>query len=93
VVNKCQAKACENNGHFNYFAIGRLVYAKLLDKNQHGRGMEESAPEILGDSRTLSFPNKGTEVDSQKGNESFPWKTSLWQSECFMTLYFQGPII
>lgn len=44
------SKACENNGYFNCFAIGRLVYAQLLDKDQHAREMEE----ILGDFRILS---------------------------------------
>lgn len=54
MASTCYSKACENNGYFNCSAIGRLAYAKLLDKDQHGKKMEESAPEILGDSRILS---------------------------------------
>ena len=54
MTSTSQSKARENNGSFNCFAIGRLVYTKLLDKDQHGGEMQESAPEILGDSRILS---------------------------------------
>lgn len=39
MAGTCYSKAYENNGSFNYFAIGRLVYAKLLDKDQRGREM------------------------------------------------------
>lgn len=54
VANIHCSKACENNGYSNCFAIGRLAYAQLLDKDQHAREMEEPAPEILGDFRILS---------------------------------------
>lgn len=47
MASTSQSKACDNNGSFNCFAIGRLVYTKLLDKDQRGREMEESAPESL----------------------------------------------
>ena len=58
---------------------------KLLGKDQHGREVKESSPEILGNSR-IFCPNKGTEVDSWKTDESFSWQNSLWWFEFFMTL-------
>lgn len=54
MANTCYSKACENNGHFNCLAMRRLVFEELLDKDQHAREMEESAPEILGNFRILS---------------------------------------
>lgn len=55
----CYSQACENNGYFSYFAIGRLLYSRLLDKDQQGREIEEPAPEILGSSRILSEQRNG----------------------------------
>ena len=92
VASTRQSKACENNGSFNCVAAGRLVYVKLAHRDRSRREMEASAPEILGDSRILSYLNKETGVDSGKAYESLCWQNSLWRFECFMALSSQEAI-